>query len=152
RDRRLSDRRSCGQPGRPASHQGPRLLSGLLREAAHSGSVAVAPFTAPQPPFTAARKTPSPPRLIFPRMEDTLNRQTQFGGAKLIIGIFFVIHGLLLAADTLGLLTAWDYLRYWPAVILLLGIYRLWQPGRQLAGAILAVVGGSLLALNAGWM
>ena len=28
-------------------------------------------------------------------MEDTLNRQTQFGGAKLIIGIFFVLHGLL---------------------------------------------------------
>jgi hypothetical protein len=83
-------------------------------------------------------------------MEETLNRQTQYGGAKLIIGIFFVIHGVLLAADNLGLLAAWDYLRYWPAVILLVGIYKLWQPGRQLPGAILALVGGSLLAQNAG--
>jgi predicted membrane protein len=87
-------------------------------------------------------------------MEDTLNRPTttQFGGAKLIIGIFFVLHGLLLAADNIGLLSAWDYLRYWPAVILLLGIYKLWEPGRQLAGAILTVVGASLLAQNAGWL
>ena len=83
-------------------------------------------------------------------MEDTLNRPKDFGGAKLIIGIFFVIHGLLLAADNLGLLAAWDYLRYWPAVVLLVGIYKLWQPGRQLAGAILTIIGGSLLAQNAG--
>jgi predicted membrane protein len=83
-------------------------------------------------------------------MEDTLNRQTQFGGAKLIIGTFFVLHGLLLAADNLGLLDAWRYLRYWPAVILLVGIYRLWQPGRQLAGIILTVAGASLLAQSVG--
>ena len=83
-------------------------------------------------------------------MEDTLNRQTQFGGAKLIIGIFFVLHGLILAADNLGLLDAWHYLRYWPVVVLLVGIYRLWQPGRQLGGIILTVVGASLLAHNAG--
>lgn len=83
-------------------------------------------------------------------MEDTLNRQTQFGGAKLIIGTFFVLHGILLAADNLGILAAWDYLRYWPAVILLIGIYKLWQPGRQLAGIILTIVGGSLLAQNVG--
>ena len=83
-------------------------------------------------------------------MEDTLNRQTQFGGAKLIIGIFFVLHGLLLAADNLGLLAAWDYLRYWPALVLLIGIYKLWQPGRQLSGIILTVVGASLLAQNVG--
>jgi hypothetical protein len=85
-------------------------------------------------------------------MEDTLNRPTQFGGAKLIIGIFFVLHGLLLAADNLGVLAAWDYLRYWPAVIVLVGIYKLWEPGRQLAGAIITMVGASLLAQNAGWL
>jgi hypothetical protein len=83
-------------------------------------------------------------------MEDTLNRQTQFGGAKLIIGIFFVLHGILLAADNLGILAAWDYLRYWPAVVLLLGIYNLWRPGRQVVGAILTVAGASLLAQNVG--
>lgn len=83
-------------------------------------------------------------------MEDTLNRQTQFGGAKLIIGIFFVLHGLILAADNLGLLDAWQYLRYWPVVVLLAGIYKLWQPGHQLGGIILTVVGASLLAHNAG--
>src|SRR5262245_31694689 len=83
-------------------------------------------------------------------MEDTLNRQTQFGGAKLIIGTFFVLHGILIAADNLGILDAWHFLRYWPAVILLIGIYKLWQPGRQLAGIILTVVGGTLLAQNVG--
>lgn len=85
-------------------------------------------------------------------MEDTLNRPTSFGGTKLIVGIFFVIHGLLLTADNLGTLAAWDYLRYWPAVILLVGIYKIWEPGRQLAGAILTVIGASLLAYNAGWI
>src|SRR5689334_9956893 len=85
-------------------------------------------------------------------MEDTLNRQTQFGGAKLIIGSFFVVHGLLLAADNLGLLRAWDYLRFWPAVILLIGLYKIWEPGRQVVGAILVVIGASLLAQNAGWL
>src|SRR6266516_3970341 len=109
-----------------------------------------APFTASQPPFTAPPETPRPSGRIFLRMEDTLNRQTQFGGAKLIIGIFFVLHGLILAADNLGLLDAWRYLRYWPVVVLLVGIYKLWQPGRRLGGIILTVVGASLLAHNAG--
>jgi hypothetical protein len=85
-------------------------------------------------------------------MEDTLNRQSQFGGAKLIIGIFFVLHGILLAADNLGVLRAWDYLRFWPAAILLVGLYKIWEPGRQVVGAILVVVGASLLAQNAGWL
>lgn len=83
-------------------------------------------------------------------MEDTLNRPVNFGGAKLILGIFFVIHGLLLTADNLGALDAWRILRYWPAVVLLVGLYKIWQPGRQLAGAILILIGGALLAGNAG--
>ena len=83
-------------------------------------------------------------------MEDTLNRPAQFGGAKLILGAFFVIHGLLLTADNLGALDAWRYLRYWPAILVLVGIYKLWQPGRQLAGTILVLVGGAILARNAG--
>lgn len=85
-------------------------------------------------------------------MEDTLNRPTSFGGTKLILGIFFVIHGLLLAADNLGALVAGDYLRYWPAVILLVGIYKIWEPGRQLAGGILIGIGAVMLAANAGWI
>lgn len=85
-------------------------------------------------------------------MEDTLNRPTSFGGTKLILGIFFVIHGLLLAADNLGALVAWDYLRYWPAIILLVGIYKIWEPGRQLAGGILIGLGAVMLAANAGWI
>src|SRR5262249_38240660 len=108
--------------------------------------------TASPPPLTAGDETPRRTGRIFPRMENTLNRQTQFGGAKLIIGIFFVIHGLLLTADNLGALDAWHYLRYWPAVILLVGLYKIWQPGRQVAGAILTVIGASLLAQNAGWV
>ena len=83
-------------------------------------------------------------------MEETLNRPANFGGAKLIIGIFLVIHGLLLTADNLGALDAWRILRYWPAVLLLVGLYKIWQPGRQLAGAILIILGASLLASNAG--
>jgi hypothetical protein len=85
-------------------------------------------------------------------MEDTLNRQTHFGGAKLIIGIFFVVHGILLAADNFGLLRAWDYLRFWPLVILLVGLYKIWEPGRQVVGAILVLIGAALLAHNAGWL
>ena len=85
-------------------------------------------------------------------MEDTLNRPNQIGGTKLIIGIFFLIHGLLLTADNLSILDAWHFLRYWPALVLLIGLMKLWEPGRQLTGAILTIVGASLLAYNAGWV
>ncbi len=83
-------------------------------------------------------------------MEDTLNRPAQYGGAKLIIGIFFILHGLLLTADNLDLLNAWHYLQYWPAVMLLVGLYKIWQPGSQVAGLILTVLGAALLAGSVG--
>ncbi len=85
-------------------------------------------------------------------MEDTLNRPSQIGGVKLIVGIFFLIHGLLLTADNLGVLDAWHYLRYWPALVLLVGLMKLYQPGRALAGAIITLIGAALLAYSAGWV
>lgn len=85
-------------------------------------------------------------------MEERLNPPVPIGGTKLIIGVFLVIHGLLLTADNLDLLNAARLLRYWPAIILGIGLMKLADPARRLAGAILTVLGASLLAATAGWV
>ena len=71
---------------------------------------------------------------------------------KLIVGLFFTALGLLLAADNLRLLRADDYLQYWPAVAVLIGLIKLADPGRRLVGTTLIVIGASLLAYTAGWV
>ena len=57
-----------------------------------------------------------------------------------------------MAADNLRLLRADDYLQYWPAVAVLIGLFKLADPGRRLVGATLIVIGASLLAYTAGWV
>ncbi len=85
-------------------------------------------------------------------MEERLDRPIPIAGTKLIIGLFFTALGVLWTAENLDLLRADEYLRYWPAAVVLIGLLKLAEPGRRLIGAILTVVGASLLAYSAGWL
>jgi hypothetical protein len=102
--------------------------------------------------LTARRETSEDRGRIFPVMEQQLNRPLPIAGTKLILGLFFTILGVMWTADNLRLLRADDFLRYWPAVVVLIGVINLADPARRLFGAILTVVGASLLAYSAGWL
>jgi Domain of unknown function (DUF5668)/Cell wall-active antibiotics response 4TMS YvqF len=85
-------------------------------------------------------------------MEETLNNhRNPVAGTKLIVGLFFAAVGVLMTADNLDLFDAWKILRWWPAVILLVGVIKLADPGRRLAGVILTVFGVLLLAASLEW-
>jgi hypothetical protein len=85
-------------------------------------------------------------------MDERLDRPTPFASTKLIIGLFFAFLGVLWTGENLRLFDAEQYLQYWPAFIVLIGLLKLSQPGRRVLGAIVTAVGASLLAYNAGWV
>jgi predicted membrane protein len=68
---------------------------------------------------------------------------------KIIIGLFFVALGVLLAADNLDLIHSHHYLLWWPSVLLLIGLVQL-TAGSRFFGVILTIVGASFLATNLG--
>ena len=67
---------------------------------------------------------------------------------KLILGIFFTVAGLLLAADNLDLIVADVYLRYWPSVLIIIGALKAAMPGTRWFGVVLLLVGVWLLGDN----
>ena len=69
---------------------------------------------------------------------------------KLVAGLFFVFVGIILAADNLRFLDAEDYLRYWPAVLIVIGILKLYLNDGRIISIGLIVVGAWLLAFNIG--
>lgn len=71
---------------------------------------------------------------------------------KLILGVFFAILGVLWTADNLALLRADAILRYWPAVVVLIGLTKIASSTQRVFGVILTVIGASLLAYTAGWL
>lgn len=71
-------------------------------------------------------------------------------GLKLIAGIFFTVLGILLTADNLDLLVADRYIRLWPALVMLAGLVKVYEPGSALLGIALLIVGAWLLAHNVG--
>lgn len=68
---------------------------------------------------------------------------------QFVIGLIIVTVGLLLTLDNLGLIYAEDYLRYWPAGLLALGVVKLSQARAAgyggLSGILLIVIGALLL-------
>lgn len=83
-------------------------------------------------------------------MEERLNRPVAILSTKLIIGLFVTLVGLLLTADNLDLFEGDRLLRYWPAVLVVIGLLKLPDPGQRVLGTILTIAGASLLAFNAG--
>lgn len=71
---------------------------------------------------------------------------------KLIAGLFFTAAGVLLTADNLDLLDADRYLRFWPALLILLGVLKLGDRGSSRVISVgLIAVGAWLLADNLYW-
>jgi len=74
----------------------------------------------------------------------TINRFS----AQFVLGIGIIAIGVLFTLDNLDLIYARDYLRYWPAILVLVGLVQLAQPrgnpGKVL-GIILVSVGGLML-------
>jgi predicted membrane protein len=85
-------------------------------------------------------------------MEQRIDQPLPLPATKLILGVFFAILGVLWTADNLTLLRADTFLRYWPAVVVLIGLTKIANPTQRIFGAILTVVGASLLAYTAGWL
>lgn len=83
---------------------------------------------------------------------DILDRPRSVLGTKLILGLFFTVIGLLLTVTNLGILPLGSYLRYWPAVILLIGLIKLADPAGRVPGLILTFIGAAMLASKAGWL
>jgi len=102
--------------------------------------------------LTGAPETSRNSGRIVPAMEERLNRPLPIASTKLVLGLFFTLLGVLWTADNLRLFRADDFLRYWPAVIVLIGVINIADPTRRLFGAILTIVGTSLLAYTAGWL
>lgn len=86
-------------------------------------------------------------------MEARLNDETvPIAVTKLIVGLFFAALGVLLTAGNLRLLRVDEYLRYWPAFIIVIGVLKLADPRQRMAGGILTFAGAALLAFSAGWI
>src|SRR3954468_7190154 len=64
---------------------------------------------------------------------------------QLVIGFVIIIAGILFTLENVGVLDAQEYLRYWPAGLIAVGLVRLWQ-GRGGAG------GGFIFVLAGGWL
>lgn len=71
---------------------------------------------------------------------------------RMIFGVFVLLFGGLLLLDRAGVLYAEDYLQFWPAALIVLGLSKLVQKGNsKTAGLVLSVIGGWLLLDNLGY-
>jgi predicted membrane protein len=72
---------------------------------------------------------------------------------RLVIGLAIMVAGFLLAVDSLGLVDAGQVFRYWPLVLVAVGVTKLFGDACQRSGAFVWVVAGAaLLALNLGFL
>ena len=85
-------------------------------------------------------------------MEQRVDQPIPVEVTKLIVGLFFTALGLLMAADNLRLLHADDYLRYWPGVVVAIGLLKIVDPRQRVLGAILTIAGAALLSYTAGFV
>lgn len=70
---------------------------------------------------------------------------------RALVGAFFIAVGVILTLDNFDLLDAGDYLRWWPALLVVTGLIKA-VAERPVAGGILVLAGAVLLAVNAGWL
>ncbi|HEY3053643.1 MAG TPA: DUF5668 domain-containing protein [Thermoanaerobaculia bacterium] len=87
-------------------------------------------------------------------MEQQLTRPAPVAtaGVKLVIGIFFTALGLLMALDNLQLFDAWLLLRYWPVVLVVIGILKFNDETSRDLAIVAIVLGVLILAVNTRWV
>lgn len=71
---------------------------------------------------------------------------------RLIFGVCVLMFGSLLLLDQLNVLDARDYLDYWPAALIVLGLIKLVQPGSKGGAIVLTLAGTGLLLSNLGYL
>jgi predicted membrane protein len=79
------------------------------------------------------------------------NKSTIHPTPQLAIGLIVILLGVLFTLDNLNLLDTSLYIRYWPALLLAYGVYRLIEPGNPphfVPGVVFTLLGG-ILFLNA---
>jgi predicted membrane protein len=67
---------------------------------------------------------------------------------QLILGLVIVSLGVLLTLDTLGMADARDYIRFWPAGLIAIGLGKLWEGRHSHSG----VLGGMVLTGIGAWL
>lgn len=83
-------------------------------------------------------------------MEPLEKRSAQLLSPRLVLGLFLVAAGVLLVLDRLGIFDAGPLWQYWPVILIVLGLLKLFGPAscNRGGGIVLLAVGSWLLARN----
>jgi predicted membrane protein len=82
-------------------------------------------------------------------------RREREPAVQIVIGLIVVALGVLFTLDNLHIVHARDYLRFWPAAFIAVGVAQLVQAraaGQRLAGMLWILVGGLMIANRLGWV
>ena len=82
-------------------------------------------------------------------------RRRREPAVQIVIGLIVVALGVLFTLDNLHLVHARDYLRFWPAAFVAVGLAQFAQAqsaGRRLAGLLWIGIGGVMIANRLGWV
>lgn len=72
-----------------------------------------------------------------------------FMTGRLVVGLFILLQGVLIALSWYDVIPAISLWEYWPVILILIGVLKVVQPGAsRIGGFILAGVGGLLLGDN----
>ncbi len=71
---------------------------------------------------------------------------------KLVVGIFFTIAGILMALENLDIVDAGQVLRYWPVLLIVIGVMKFRDAGSRGLAVLSMAAGALLLAHNAHWL
>jgi len=72
-------------------------------------------------------------------------RQPNLSGVKLLAGVFFTLLGILLTLDNLDLVDADRFLRWWPLILIAIGLMKLQKRDSRVAALIVIAIGALLL-------
>lgn len=88
------------------------------------------------------------------------NRQCAFGGgdhrptAKLVIGLFAIVIGILFLLDHRGIIQIQDFWRFWPVVFIAIGVGKLFErnnPDKMMGAGVMFIIGSVFLLINFGY-
>jgi len=72
---------------------------------------------------------------------------------RLVVGLFIMTAGIMLALDNLGLVDSGVFFRFWPVVLILVGTLKLLaHEGQQKGGLFLVILGTCLLGFTLGYL
>lgn len=85
-------------------------------------------------------------------MEERLAPSAPIASIKLVFGIFFAVVGVLLTLDNLRILSGHQYLKYWPAVLIVIGLLKLGDASARGLSIALIAAGSLLLIWTTRWV